>query len=626
MVRVAALCIALCLGCAEDRLPTLDETASRALSRRRPLVTFHPDPRVRIATQGDPQMQWLQVEGSLRRSFVCSRRCSLTFRAGSFRGGRLEVVAASGDGSVRFAMLSRHAGEDFEEVWAADLGSRESRRLRFPIPDTPAAELKLVSQGPTEAAKAFWVEPTLVVDRDAGIPPAASPNVVLITSDTTRQDELGVYGGRTQTPEIDRLAAEGVVFEDAYSVAFATNPSHASLMTSTHAATHGVDHNSIILGSTLPTLAEVLAEQGWATAAFVSAVVLTRRAGFYRGFDLYDDSFGVERRGDRTVSLFEQWLSAHARAPFFVWIHLYDPHQPYRPPAGRADPYLDGLAPDAIARVDALIEAVRSYAREGYIEPRSIETAFDAQFLDDLERVARARYRGEIAFVDEQVGRIRAALEKQDLLDDTLVVFTADHGENFLDRGSAMAYDHTGVRADVSRVPLVLRPVGGQPRGRSKALVANIDIAPTIALLAGVEAPPSWTGRPLLSREGQLLESDRDHLVIEGSHRREASVRTPSWLYRELREWAREDPRIGLLQGYAPQEIFELYDRAADPDEFTSTYRPNHPEVARLRGWLAAFDESQTRQPVAPQLDPDQLRALEALGYRESLEPSARVR
>ena len=78
--------------------------------------------------------------------------------------------------------------------------------------------------------------------------------------------------------------------------------------------------------------------------------------------------------------------------------------------------------------------------------------------------------------------------------------------------------------------------------------------------------------------------------------------------------------------GYAPQEIFELYDRAADPDEFTSTYRPNHPEVARLRGWLAAFDESQTRQPVAPQLDPDQLRALEALGYRESLEPSARVR
>ena len=336
------------------------------------------------------------------------------------------------------------------------------------------------------------------------------------------------------------------------------------------------------------------------------------RAG---GFDLYDDSFGLERRGDLTVSLFEQWLSANAQRPFFAWIHFYDPHQPYRPPPGLADPYLEDLAPETVERIDAAIEAVRRYDREGFIEPRAIEREFDAELLTDLERLARARYRGEIAFVDEQVGRIRAALEEQGLLDDTLLVFTADHGENFLDRGTAQAYDHTGVRSDVSRIPLVLRTPAGGLRGRSQALVANLDIAPTIAAIVGVDAPADWSGRPLLTPDGKLVEDSRDHLVVEGSHRREVSVRTAEWLYRELRDWAREDPRVGLLQGYAPEQAFELYERAEDPDEFQSRYRPDHPQLERLRAWLREFDQSQQREVAAPQLDPDQLRALEALGY-----------
>lgn len=617
VIAVIALFALLWAGCGDERRPAPDASGSRTLELRQPLVSFHPDPLVRVATEGDPQMRWLRAGGRPRRAFVCSQTCSLTFRAGIFRGGRLEVVAAADAGSVRLAILSRQASGDFEEVWRKRLASGESRPLRVPIPATSDAEIRLVVQELTPETNAFWMEPTFVVERDAATPPPSSPNVVLITSDTTRQDEIGVYGGLTRTPEIDRLGVEGVVFDDAHAVAFATNPSHVSLMTSTHVATHGVDHNSIILGPTLPTLAEVLAEKGWTTAAFVSAVVLTRRAGLYRGFDLYDDTFGIERRGDLTVSLFEQWLDVNAREPFFAWVHLYDPHQPYLPPEGRADPYLDGLSRDAIARIDAIVERVRSYDREGFIEPRRIEDAFDDQVLTDLERLARARYRGEIAFVDEQVGRIRSALEEKGVLDDTFVVFTADHGENFLDRGTAMAYDHTGVRTDISRIPLVFRSPGGQPGGRSDALVANIDIAPTIAVLAGVEPPPTWVGRSLFSQGGKLLEGGREHLVIEGSHRREVSVRTTEWLYRELREWAREDPRIGILQGYAPHEAHELYDRVADPNEISSAYRLGHPEVARLRGWITQFDESQAREVTEPQRDPDQLRALEALGYLE---------
>lgn len=604
-----------------------DAQARSSLPVSRPLVRFRSEPGVRLGE--GVQMRWFGLGEEPVRAFVCEHDCSVSIDGGHPPQGDLEARAAVLPGptheAVWFAVLREGPGPagDGSIVWAASLHAGETRTLRVPFPDSRGSALRLVARGPGgPSLRAAWLEPRVVGTRPA--PPAApgAPNIVLVTSDTTRRDAIGCYGGTTATPEIDRLAKEGALFENAHSVAFGTNPSHASLMTSTHAARHGVTDNRAVLGPDLPVLAEVLADGGYATVAFVSAVVLTRAAGLARGFDLYDDSFGLERPGDRTVSLFTRWLREEARPPFFAWIHLYDPHQPYAPPGGRERRYLPaGVDAETVARVDSLVARADTRGRAGFIDPVRIEElAPDA--LGDVDRVARARYQGEVAFVDEQVGRLRAALAERGLLDRTIFVFAADHGENFLDRGVAVAFDHAGLHHDVTQIPLILRLPGGSFLGRSASLVSNLDVAPTLVGLAGLPAPAEWTGAPLVSTAGELLDPAHGHLVLEGAHRRETAVRTADWLYRALRAPGRDSARVQAVQGYAPGRPAELYSLATDPDERHSVYPRDGdaggPVLASLEEIVEAFAASAGSGPVAAELDADHIRALEALGYGEA--------
>ena len=573
---------------------------------RQSLVAFHRAPDLVGDFEGDPQMRWLGVQGEPRRAFECAESCRIEVRAAE---GRLEAVASvrpGSEGRRRFEVR----GSDGSLLWSADLGAGESRGLRLPLPGRGNLELRI--EAVEGSARALWLSPFLVTERVARPAAPGLPHVVLVTSDTTRQDELSVYGGPVATPALERLAAEGVVFDDAHAVAFGTNPSHASLMTSTHAARHGVVHNRIALGGELPTLAETLRDQGYATAAFVSAVVLTRRAGLARGFDVYDDSVGLERPGDLTVRLFARWLRERGGGPFFAWIHLYDPHQPYAPAGAPAAP-----------EVDALIARTNRRGLPGFIDPLAIRDSAPDR-LPDVERVARERYRAEIAFVDRQVASLRALLEERGLLDDTLFVFTADHGENFLDRGPDVAYNHAGVRGDVTRIPLIMRLPGAAVRGRSAALVGNLDLAPTIVSWLGLPPVPAWDGVPLLDPSGVVAREDlREHLVLEGSHRREVGVRTREWLYREIREPERSE-RILRVQGFAPDTPFELYEHASDPGETTNVYASGHPAVARLRALLERFGDASEAGVASGSevmaIEPEHARALEALGY---VEPAA---
>src|SRR5262249_30826137 len=154
--------------------------------------------------------------------------------------------------------------------------------------------------------------------------------------DTTRADHIGVYGdSRARTPRLDALAGGGVLFERAIAAAPITLPAHASLLTGLYPFVHGVRNNgNFSLGESTPTLATALRDRGYRTGAFVSAFVLDRRFGLGRGFDEYDDRLQIERRGDATAAAAVQWLAASAggEAPFFLWLHLYDPHDPYDPP------------------------------------------------------------------------------------------------------------------------------------------------------------------------------------------------------------------------------------------------------------------------------------------------------
>ncbi|MEN6561674.1 MAG: sulfatase-like hydrolase/transferase [Acidobacteriota bacterium] len=270
---------------------------------------------------------------------------------------------------------------------------------------------------------------------------AAGHNILLITLDTTRPDHLGCYGyAQAKTPNIDRLAGEGIRFARVYCPAPLTLPSHSTIMTGLYPATHGVRNNGHDLPAKWKTLAEILKAKGFATAAFVSSFSVDSRFGLGRGFDVYDDTFDVqaplkganaERRAEATFARFSRWFEKRDGARFFAWIHYYDPHLPYDPPS----PY--------------------------------------------KEEAAGRPYDGEIAYMDRYVGAALDALASRGLLDKTLIVVAGDHGEGLgdkVERGHGIfLYDET------VRVPLIVRDPASFPKPRVVEGAARLaDVAPTI--------------------------------------------------------------------------------------------------------------------------------------------------
>jgi arylsulfatase A-like enzyme len=280
-------------------------------------------------------------------------------------------------------------------------------------------------------------------------------NLLLITVDTLRSDRVGAFGGAAGvTPALDRLAAEGVRLTRTYSAAPLTLPAHASIMTAVSPPVHGVRANGLFrLATASPTLAAVLATAGYRTGAFVGAFVLDARFGLNRGFETYDDRYdessatadSAERRGEDVIKPAAAWILAGA-GPWFAWVHLYDPHDPYRAP----EPYA------------------------------SRHTPYDA----------------EVAYSDAQVGKLISDLQTAGQLDRTVVMVAADHGESLGEHGEpthgVFAYDVT------QRVPWIVWAGSRIGRGASDALVRLIDLAPTALDLLGVDPPREFEGRSVV--------------------------------------------------------------------------------------------------------------------------------
>ena len=305
-------------------------------------------------------------------------------------------------------------------------------------------------------------------DPDAGQPApsvqTAAPgrDVVLVTIDTLRHDALGFAGNReVETPHLDRLAAEGRVFSNAHASNVVTLPSHANILTGLYPYQHGIrDNTGFRLSPKLPTLATLLREKGYATGAFVGAFPLDSRFGLDRGFDVYDDSYPPgsssddfemsERPAGEVLGAAQKWYRQAGGKKRFLWVHLYDPHAPYRPPS----PY--------------------------------------------RERYGKTPYLGEVAATDSALGPFFAMLREQPL--PPLIVFTADHGEALGDHGEAthglFAYEAT------LRVPLVLWMPGGIPTGRADTPARHVDILPTILESLAIPAPMGLPGRSPLSASG----------------------------------------------------------------------------------------------------------------------------
>jgi choline-sulfatase len=399
------------------------------------------------------------------------------------------------------------------------------------------------------------------------------PNVLVITIDTLRADHLGCYGFTlARTPAIDKIAREGVRCSNAVSSAPITMPSHTSIFTGLFPPAHGVrDNGAYALGDGAVTLAERLRDAGYTTHAFVSALVLNRRYNLDQGFETYDDDLWSEddpkmfmireRQAPKTADRFLNWLAQWDRTrskPFFTWIHFFDPHQPYK--ASAADSALS-------------------------VSP----------------------YDAEIAGVDRQIGRIVETLRARGLLDDTLLVITADHGESLGEHGeqthAIFVYDAT------VRVPLIVRYPGQLPPIVYGGPVRSVDILPTVLGLLGLPGGDTMDGRDL----GKALTG------------REAAPQLPQYSESLLSEVGfGMAPLFSIREGgykfiRAPRP--ELYDLRSDPHELRNL-QPSMPRVAaRFDAELTALMKSSDRHRVQAAASPmtrETEESLQALGYLAS--------
>ncbi|MEE9607727.1 MAG: sulfatase-like hydrolase/transferase, partial [Myxococcota bacterium] len=399
-------------------------------------------------------------------------------------------------------------------------------------------------------------------------------NVLLVTLDTTRWDHLGCYGDEAaRTPALDGLARRGVLFENAVAQAPITLPSHASIMTGKYPPAHGVRGNArYALPARHRTLAEILAEHGYQTAAVVGSFVLDRRYGLAQGFARYEDDreamqqrtgSGDAARPGSDVSRAALDLAARfdRAAPYFLWVHYFDPHAPYAP-------------------------------------PREVAASFDS--------TETGRYRAEIAAMDAAIGELLDGLEARDLLDRTLVVVVGDHGEGIAGPHAERSHG-LFLYADTMRIPLIWSAPGGLAEGRRvERLARQVDVLPTLLDLLGLDPAAGIDGASLRGSLEGVAEAPDPGVVSYGESllgwdsygwAPVYQVRTAEWKFIE-----------------APTP--ELYRLAVDPREATNVADEFPNVVEQLRGELRRVREAQGGSALVPGLvQGEDVERLEALGY-----------
>ncbi len=425
----------------------------------------------------------------------------------------------------------------------------------------------------TAAAAALLAALTLAPGCSPKAPADASGmNLLVITLDTTRADALGLYGNtHAVSPRIDELGRAGLVFEACYTPVPLTLPAHCSLFTGRYPVAHQVRNNgTYVLPPSERTLAAVLKDRGYGTAAFVASFTVASKFGLGRGFDVYDEDFETgtpiidytaEIPADRVAGKFIRWLDKRTGGKFFGWVHFYDPHAPYVPhpeagPAGDGSPW--------------------------------------------------SLYEGEVRFVDARVGEIVQALRDKGLYENTVIVIVGDHGEAFgehKERGHGIfCYEES------LRVPLIIHnPKLFRTPKKVAGRLSLVDVMPGLLELVKAPAPAALQGRSFWP-------------LVEGKEKAVRQIYFESLFGQEEFNWA---PLTGLIDGpdkYISLPDAELYDVDADPKE-TRNLLAERGETARaVDKKLAAFVERSASAASASrrELSPSDVKKLTSLGYVSS--------
>lgn len=497
------------------------------------------------------------------------------------------------------------------------------------------------------------------------------PPVLLVTVDTIRADRLGCYGyDRGTTPVIDRLAREGLLFREAVTTVPLTTPSHATILTGLHPRSHAVLGNSWQMGPDCRTLAQRFKAAGYRTAAFVSAVVLDPRCGLDAGFDHYgaltrpgpgamghtpmpageadgarersaaDRLAGRQRRGAETVDEALAWLDAQqGDAPLFLWVHLYDPHQPYDP----LPPWRELFGRDRGGRNLSTVLRMPMPGHEFEEEDERTRAAIEARrqrhaarrtpfrpliSSESLTGEERRRidelYDGEVAAADFQVGRLLGWFQQRGLYREAVVAVVGDHGETLGEHFEGY-YGHHHVLFDSSLlVPLILLLPDLEGGAVVRSTAGTADLAPTLLRAAGLAAPAGLDGRDLLGGPPERPLYCETYLSARPGRLPPEFERSGLTGRRDLEVHAHafRDGRWKLVLGDASESTPQLFDLEADPGEKADVARAHLALVealtAQWRRWCGENEIPERARGRRDEARDEGLREkLKQLGYLE---------
>ncbi|MFN0243797.1 MAG: sulfatase [Planctomycetota bacterium] len=532
-----------------------------------------------------------RVDGGDRPALILPPPASVEFRVRDEDGACVLRTASGVQNGVRLRLddQRRSIAFEFEVLVNGRQAARELVTIERDAPESQFAWRDLGGEsgvplrpGDVVTLRTRLVSPELPLDRMPVLPLGFSrpmldrtvertrqraspenPNVVLIVMDTLRADRLSCYGyPLATTPHLDALAARGLLYEQAYATSSWTWPSTASILTGLLPQAHGVtDDDSCYLSSGLETLAEVLAQRGYTTAAFTCNPLIVANKNFDQGFETFDDSIRDFRKSDLVLPSILNWMQMYEDWRFFLYLHLVDPHAPHRPRdvdrdlvGGRAPP---GFPDNAISFYERKL-----WRGEGH-------TADGTPHLDGA--VPRAHqewlpksYTASVAVSDHYVGEILAQLDALGLRENTIIAFTSDHGEELFDH-DLLAHGQS-LYEELVRSPLILAGPGIASGTRSRSVVSNRHLAPTLARVGGgrFERLPSFVDLARADAPSETVFFSTRHGFWNGDHKRHEilGLRDGDWTL----FWAPTGKPWGAAANAdAGEGELRLYDLARDP-------------------------------------------------------------
>ncbi len=454
--------------------------------------------------------------------------------------------------------------------------SAADRSRRTPLRSSPA---------PTRlrASILVWLVASFVCAA-AQVSAAELRNIVLVSVDTLRADALAPYGGASPTPYIDELAAGGVVFEDTMTTIGKTGPAFASLFSSLYPPTHGARRNGVAMRPDVPVLAEILGEAGFESAAFISNWTLrSRLAAVDRGFDHYDEEFNKKRyvlgppeRDAETLqaAVFEWFETREDTSPLFLWVHFSEPHTPYKSHPGFEPP-----------------ESSPKDRAPGWQK--------------------RQRYASEVMYTDHQIGKLLERLAEFLDLDQTLLVFVADHGES-LGEHNYWGHGKNALWPNL-RIPLIVKGPGVPTGVRSAVPASIVDITPTLLELLDIPSEETFQGHSLVPALGGGDTNSRPRYALGDRHTALTSEKREN--FDNPLQIALELDQIKTVFDFQKRETI-YFDLSTDPNELRPLKEPpldlEPPLRRRLANWYRELPKYEASSGV---LSEEDRRALESLGY-----------